>query len=144
MSYTDFATGDLDDLIVYVRSSLSDVPTEYMSDTQILYELVKAKAFVDELSGATSQTVYKGQCIIAVATYYSYVNYTALAERNMGTLPPTAAVRTSALREIAAALLQLISLYPLNSDLTIDMDAINNMRGAAIVAVESVLEYVEE
>lgn len=121
MSYTDYTNGSLYDLVGLVRGSLSDVAEEFITDDQIFNDLVKAREFVNAVTGATSETVYKGQCIVAVATYYSYVNYTTLSERNLGTLPPTAQVRIVTLRRIAAGLLQLISIYPLTDDLTLDI-----------------------
>jgi hypothetical protein len=139
MAYTDYSTDSLYDLVPLVRSALSDVSSEYMSDDQILNDLVKAREFCHAVSGSTSETVYMGQCIVAVATYYSYVNYTTLAERNMGTLPPTAQVRISTLRRIAAALLQLIAIYPLTDDLTIDSDQMD-IPVSAITKMYSVLD----
>lgn len=122
MGYTDYdqAVTDVSPLIELVRSSLSDVSSSMITDDQISNDLIKAKYFVETITGSTSDSVYMGQCIVAVATYYSYTNYTTLAERNLGTLPPTAQVRIATLRRIAAAMLQPISLYPLTEELTVD------------------------
>jgi hypothetical protein len=139
MGYTDFATEDVEELIPLVRASLSDIATEFITDDQVTYDLIRAKVFVEAITGSTSDSVYMGQCITAVATYYSYVNYTTLAERDLGTLPPTAQVRISTLRRIAASLLQPISLYPLTEELTLDVDTLN-IPVAAITKMYSVLD----
>lgn len=121
MSYTDYSTASLEALTDLVRGSLSDVSTEFVTDDQILNDLIKAREFCNAVTGSSEETVYMGQCIVAVATYYSYVNYTTLSERNLGTLPPTAQVRIATLRRIAAGLLQMTSLYPLTDDLTLNI-----------------------
>lgn len=139
MGYTDFATADVQGLVPLVRASLSDVATEFITNTQITYDLVRAKVFCEAITGSTSDSVYMGQCITAVATYYSYVNYTTLSERNLGTLPPTAQVRISTLRRIAAALLQPISIYPITDDLTLDIDSLN-IPVAAVCLTPSVFD----
>lgn len=139
MGYTDYDITDVEGLVPLVRASLSDVAEEFITDTQILYDLVRSKAFCEVITGSTSDSVYMGQCIVAVATYYSYVNYTTLAERNMGTLPPTAQVRITTLRRIAVALLQPLSIYPLTDDLTLDIKALN-IPVAAIVLTPTVLD----
>jgi hypothetical protein len=125
MGYTDFDLTEVAELVPMVRGSLSDIPSEQITKKQILYDLLRAKVFVETITGSTSDSVYMGQCIVSVATYYSYVNYTTLAERDLGTLPPTAQVRISTLRRIAAALLQPIAIYPITDDLTLDIDSLN-------------------
>lgn len=139
MAYTDFDTSEVSGLVKTVQYALSDIPSEFISKNQILYDLVRAKVFVEAITGSTSDSVYMGQCIAAVAIYYSYVNYTTLAERNLGTLPPTAQVRITTLRRIATGLLQPISIYPLTADLILDTEALN-IPVAAIGLTPSVLD----
>lgn len=139
MGYTDYNIADISGLVNLVRSSLSDIPAEYITKTQIQNDLIRAKVFCEAITGSTSDSVYMGQCIVAVATYYSYVNYTTLAERNLGTLPPTAEVRIKALRRIAASLLQPASIYPITDDLTLNVEALN-IPVAAVCFTPSVLD----
>jgi hypothetical protein len=138
MAYTDYTTTALEDLVTLVRGSLSDVSTEFVTDDQILNDLVKAREFCNAVTGSSAETVYKGQCIVAVATYYSYVNYTTLSERNLGTLPPTAQVRIATLRRIAAGMLQMTSIYPLTDDLTLNVKLLD-IPVAGIGLMQSVL-----
>jgi len=127
-------------LVPLVRSAISDVPADFLTNTQITNELNKSKAFCDLICVSTTSESYLQNCYVVVATYYSYLNYTALSERNLGTLPPTAAVRLKALRELAASFLQPVSNYPLNSDLTIDSESYKTSMTASIHFTPSVIE----
>lgn len=128
-------------LIPEVRSALSDVPSEFITDTQITNELEKAEAYCNAVVCSGTTESYLSTCIVVVATYYAYVNYTTLSERQLGTLPPTAPVRLKALQTIAASFLQLVSKYPLNNDLTVDTKTRQGRTTAAtIVFTPSVVE----
>jgi len=126
-------------LIPEVRSSLSDVPTEFLTDIQIRNELEKAEAFCLAICVPTISEAYLVHCITVVATYYCYINYTSLSERQLGTLPPTSFIRLNALRQVAVSFLQLVSQYPLTDDLTLDMKSYKESNTAAITFTPSVI-----
>jgi hypothetical protein len=123
-----------------VRSTLSDVPREFLTDKQILVELEKAQAFCDQIAITGTDEEYLAKCYEVLATYYSYINYTTLAERQLGTLPPTSKIRLDALRRVAVAFLQLVSMYPLDEDLLIDTSELRDTQSACIALMPTVLE----
>jgi len=123
-----------------VRSTLSDVPREFLSDAQILIELEKAQAFCDMLVASTTAEAYLAKCYEVLATYYSYINYTTLAERQLGTLPPTSKIRLDALRRVAVSFLQLVSTYPVDENLLIDKSALKDTIVADIALLPTVLD----
>jgi hypothetical protein len=131
---------DLSSLILDVRSNISDIPEEYAGDNQIYRDLKRAKAFVTKIAVADVDEDYLTECYIALATLYTYINYTSMAERQLGTLPPTALVRVQALRKIAAGFLQLISAIPLTEDLTVDMALMAKTPGCGYVNTHSCIE----
>lgn len=130
----------LNSLIQDVRTTLSDVPDEFLSNDQIYVELDKANVFCDEILISTTTDAFREKCVFALATYYAYINYTTLAERQLGTLPPTSKIRLDALRNVALSFLQLKSEYPLSDNLTLDMDSFKQTNSGAIVLCSTVLE----
>lgn len=130
----------LKSLISNVRSALSDVPTEFLTDAQILVELRKSQAFCDAVMLSSTPETYLSQCYTVVATYYSYVNYTTLSERQLGTLPPTSSIRVKALQQIAASFLQVYSAMPITNDLMIDTKSYQQSMTAAVALTPSNLE----
>ncbi len=82
-----------------IRAELADVPPEQLSDETILTELVKAQTFLDPYK--IDDEAFMRQCYVALATYYCYVAYTSLAERELGAVPATTETRLKELRRIA-------------------------------------------
>lgn len=132
---------DLPSLIFDVRAGISDIPGEYATDNQVHRALKLANAFVNKVRDQTidEDDDFLKNCVIVLAIYYAYLGYTSLAERQLGTLPPTAAVRVKALRELAASFLQLISVVPLTEDLLIDSSSYRDTPGIAFGITNSVL-----
>lgn len=131
---------ELKPIIQRVRSTLSDVPREFLTDKQILIELEKAQAFCDMILVDGTSDSYTARCYEVVATYFAYVNYTTLSERQLGTLPPTSKIRLDALRRTAVAFLQLASLYPIDENMLIDKDALRESFCAGIELTTTVLD----
>lgn len=131
---------ELRPIVKKVRSTLSDVPREFLTDAQILIELEKAQAFCDQIASTDTTEAYLAKCYEVLATYYSYINYTTLSERQLGTLPPTSKIRLDALRMVAVAFLQLVSTYPLSDELLIDKAALKDTIVADIALMPTVLD----
>jgi len=131
---------ELRPLISRVRSTLSDVPREFLTDRQILIELEKAKEFCDMVLNTDVTDSFRGKCYEVVATYYAYTNYTSLSERQLGTLPPTSKVRLDALRQIATSFLQLASAYPIDDNMMIDVSQLRESYCSDIVLIPTVLD----
>jgi hypothetical protein len=125
-------TIDLNQLVIPVRGTLSDVPADYLTDDQLYDEVDKAYVFCNKVIESGTSESYISKCIVTLAAYYAYINYTSLSERQLGTLPPTSAIRLKALKGVAASFLQLVSIYPLTDDLTIDKDRITNPAGITL------------
>ncbi len=133
----------LSELILHVRAALSDVPTNMVDDAQVYHDIKKANEYVRRLVPAdtiTAEESYVSSCIVNVAAYYSYVNYTSLAEIQQGTLPPTALIRINALREIALAFLTPITPFKLNSDLSIDESQLAHTPAIAYGIIKTALD----
>lgn len=133
-------TINLNSLISNVRSTLSDVPEEFLTDTQLYVELDKANAYCNAIVQEDTTEAYLTKCIEVVATFYSYINYTTLSERQLGTLPPTSKIRLDALRNVAVSFLQLVSKYPLNDNLTIDMESLKESTCGQVSLTITVLD----
>lgn len=130
----------LSSLIPRVRSTLSDVPVEFLTNKQILYELEKAQVYCDYITDDDVTEAYLSKCYEVLATYYSYINYTTLSERQLGTLPPTSKIRLDALRTVAAGFLQLVSKFPMNNDLTVNLDSMNDSYVSSLSMTPTVLD----
>ena len=131
---------DLRPIISRVRSTLSDVPREFLTDKQIMIELEKAQAFCDAILVEGTTDNFTAMCYEVVSAYYAYINYTTLSERQLGTLPPTSKIRLDALRRTAVSFLQLASSYPIDENMLIDKDTLRESYCAGIELTTTVLD----
>lgn len=132
---------DLDELAPLVRSSLSDIPNSFLTDDQLTNELDKANVFCNAIVAEDTAESYLEKCIVVVATYYAYVNYTSLAEKQIGTLPPSSAIRVKELRTIAVSFLSFVSAVPITSDLLMDTEKLNNSRISVLALTPTDTDY---
>lgn len=130
---------DLPSLIFDVRNSLSDIPVDFATDGQVYTDIRRAYAFIKKIAPDETEDDFFKWSVVSLSTYYTYLNWTSMAEKQLGALPPTAAVRLTALRGVALGFLQLISIYPLTPELTVDKSAMSG-QGLGISLVTSVLE----
>ncbi len=125
---------DLSFLISRVREKLSDVPIDYDDDALVLNDLNDAREFVYMIAMADDGTNPRYQiqidnCTVNLAAFKNYLTYTSIAERRLGEMPTSALVKLDALRKNARACLSLISKYPLDEDLSVDLSEI---KGGAV------------
>ncbi len=111
---------DLQSLILDVRSGISDLPEDFASDVQIYKDLKEADAFVTAVARSDVDSNLKMLSIVRLCRYYTYLNYTSLAEATLGTMPTTAPIKLEAYRQGALSFLRLITAYPLTDDLQVD------------------------
>ena len=116
------ADNDYEYLISEVRLAISDLPSQWCSSPQITSLIKKAKSFVllIKRDDVTDMTIIN-QCIVALATYWTYVDYLANTSNRQGTLPEAAPAMLASYKETAIAFLTLISKYPLGEDLIPDV-----------------------
>ena len=116
------ADDDYDSLASEVRLAISDLPSQWCNPSQINFLLKKARAFIalikrDDITDAS----VINQCVVALTTYWTYVDYLANASNRQGSLPEAAPAMLSSYKETAIAFLTLISKYPLGDDLIPDV-----------------------
>ena len=116
------ANDDFTGLATEVRLAISDLPSQWCTPSQIDFTLKKANSFISLIKrdDVTDQGVINS-CIIALTTYWTYVNYLANASNRDGTLPEAAPAMIASYKETAIAFLTLISKYPLGDDLIPDV-----------------------
>jgi hypothetical protein len=100
-----------------VRRDLSEVTPDLLSDESIVQQLERAEQVIAPWALDADDELLK-KCTVALASYFSYVVYTSLAERAHGSVPTTSVIRIKELKHIAYLLLRQI--MPINSDLSID------------------------
>lgn len=132
---------DLYELIPKVRSALSDIPTNFITDDSVYDELEKSQAFCNMIVDPSCTEPYLIKCIVVLATYYAYVNYTTLSERQIGTVTPAAKIRVDALKAIALSFLQQVSMERLDENLVVDLDDQFRSRTVAMVSTPTVVDY---
>lgn len=122
----------LSTLIDRVRNNLADVPEE-MLNTIIVYESLKrANTVISKLVMADAADLpYQKECIVALATLYSYQSYTALAARRLGNVPESAEATKATYQAIARSLIHPVADTPLKADLTVDDAWISRLRVCA-------------
>lgn len=118
----------LHNFIPNVRQSLGGLPYEILTDAQIWAELKRAWAFVENINESENVSLVK-KATIALAIYYTYVNYSSLAEDRVGSLPTAAVPKYVVFRDIALSYLRMITSMPLNDKLVVDIELMRRDRG---------------
>lgn len=112
---------ELSELILDVQVTLSDLPDSYATDEQIFSDLITAKEYIDSIKSTTfSDEGFEKKAIARLGAYFTYINYTSLAERQMGTIPATALIKIDTLRRIALAFIRQMTSLTIADDLSID------------------------
>jgi hypothetical protein len=130
----------LSESILPVRGEVSDIPEVYITDIQIYRMLKSAKIFIDkvmapDLPEETLKSIYE-----AMGAYYTYVNWTGIAEKTMGTAPSMSFFRVSVLREKVLQLMGEDLIIPLNDNLTINYKRFQNVGAIAYSLTTSAVD----
>jgi len=106
----------------YIRNELNDVPEEYVSDEVLLRALTKAERFVNTVvdQSSISDSLYE-ECLLSLATYYTYLNYTSVVARGLRSVPEFMETRVNELKEIALSFLRLAGV-PIDDNFNINID----------------------
>jgi len=112
---------NLASLILRVQSVLSDVPASYITDEQLYIDLKTAKVYLDSIKRVDySNDSFEEETLVRLGAYFSYSNYTSLAERQLGTVPTTTDIKLQTLRRMALAFMRQMSDFQINDDLSVD------------------------
>ncbi|MFA5715487.1 MAG: hypothetical protein WC998_07095 [Candidatus Paceibacterota bacterium] len=112
---------NLAECILDVQLGLADIPVEYVSDEQIFNDLQTSQIFIDNIKSSTfSDETFEERTIIKLATYFTYINYTSLVERQLGTAPTVSLIKLDILRRMALSFLRQMTNFKINDDLSID------------------------
>lgn len=122
---------DLALLILEVQISLSDIPSNYMTDEQIYDSLKMSQTYIDSIKDSSIDETLETKAIRALATYFSYVNYTSLVERTRGEVSQASAIKLGALQRIAVTFLRRITTLPIKDDTTVDQSKKGRLPAAA-------------
>lgn len=133
-------TIELSESILPTRGLLSDIPEEYAADITVYRDLKRAKLFVDQVLEANLnedllKTIYE-----AVGAYYTYVNWTGIAEQRVGTIPAMSFFRVAVLREQALQLMGENLIVPITDNLTIDYKRFSKMKAISTTLTKSVVD----
>lgn len=110
----------LDTLIDEIRDNIADLDFSLCDDKLIYNSLKDSYEFIQMITDSTiTEEKYIRRCLIRLASYDSYRNWTSLAEVGDGTMPETSSLHLSTLLMKAYACLSLISTVPLNEDLSL-------------------------
>jgi hypothetical protein len=136
-------TIELSESIFPTRGFLSDIPEEYATDLQIYRDLKRAKKFVDQILVTGLDESLLTSIYEAVGAYYTYVNWTGIAEQRVGTIPALSFFRVAVLREQALQLMAENVIVPISDNLTIDYKRFSKMRPSATTVPPSLLDDSE-
>ena len=108
-------------LLFNVRRELSDVPEDHADDAIIYQMTVQANDFCSEVIDVASEDEsYIEHCVITLAAYFVYLNYTSLTERQLGTIPPTTVIRLNELRRKAYVFISKVTIETIDEYFNID------------------------
>ena len=116
----------LEKLIDRVRDNFSDISDSLIDTFAIKHNLEKARDYIGQICDIDDVTdTYLEHAYVALATYYSYITYTGMTDKRLGTMPEMSVVKLKYLNAVAVAFLKPISSYNINDDLTIDDGEVN-------------------
>lgn len=116
---------DLSTLLFDVRREVSDIPEEYIDDMQVFQCVDQANELINKIIDTTDTTiedVYKEHCIVILAAYYAYVNYTSLAEKRLGQLPTSMSIKVNEMKKKAWTFVSKISDSTIDSNFNVKSD----------------------
>lgn len=126
-------------LIFDVRRELADIPEDHAADEVIYQQIDHGWEYIQVIADVPNEDEdYISHCLIILGAYFTYLEYTSLAERNLGELPSGSKTKIDALRHKAWIFLSKISIVKLNSDLTYDAKAM-----AGIPNVVNITENIQ-
>jgi hypothetical protein len=131
---------DLSSLVLRVRNNLSDIPLSYIDDSAVLNDLRRADDFVELIKRPEADEDKVKTGVEFLASYYSYMTWTTLSEKELGQIPYSTIQKALHLRSMARSYLQLISKFPLTEDLTVDLSKIDT-KVPAFKLSGSIVEY---
>lgn len=132
-------TIELSTLIYNVRNELSSIPDDLITSEQIYGEIVKANLYINYiLDSEFDNDDILAQAIVALASYYSYVNYTALVSLKLDDVPAYVYQREKVLKNIALTFLKLLTKYPLDNDLMINEKLLEKIGAITYVNTTSI------
>lgn len=137
------SSSDLHLYIYLVREGLSELPDDFASDEQIYRDLKLAYSYINSVISPTfaadsDNEQFWQDAIVALATYFSYVNYTSLAERQFGDVPITATIRANLLKRIALSFIRMMSDNPIDDNLSIDTNRLDKIHAVGIGMVSNI------
>lgn len=132
---------DLHNLIPQVRDTLGSLPYEYLEDHQIWAEVKRANMFVNYINESSNAKLIE-KAILSLASFYTYINYSSLAEPRLGNVPHAYDPKYSVLRDIALSFLRMITSLPLNDKLVVDIDLMRRDKGVGGTIMGSALNVV--
>ena len=110
----------LEPLIQEIRDALSDSPFDLSDDKLLLNALKDSYDYIRMVVDEDLQPeMFVRRCLIRLATYEAYRNYTGLASVQDNTVPETAGLQLSSLLMKAYACLTMIAKVPINEDLSL-------------------------
>lgn len=116
---------DLSSILDNVIENLHDIKPEYLDPSNVRNDIRRAYNFVKLVVPSDVSDADLLNAVEAVATFYSYMTWTTLVEKEVGFLPASDMNKAAVLRSIAKGVLQPITSLPIRDDLTLDNEALS-------------------
>ena len=118
-------TVELSSLIHNTRLELSDIPEDHASDEIVYQSLSQAVAYIGKICDITDVAdSYLSHCYVCLAAYYTYLNYTSLAEKKFGVSEAINYVRLGALKDKAITFINFISTFKIDANLNVSANSL--------------------
>jgi len=137
-------------LVFKVRNKLNQVNIAYIDDIivyQYLQESYDHIRMICDLLGVSIGDFenYKlERCIVNLATFQSYRNYTKLADRQLNTEPTSSAIQTTYDNTDAQTCLTLLFGVPITNELVPDLAAMNTLPTSGTMSRSALDLWVEK
>jgi hypothetical protein len=112
----------LDDIRPKVRLELSDLPSDFASDSLVDQQVGEADSFLAAIRGDSVDDMAYELTVIALGSYFVYLAYTSLSEAQLGQLPPTASVRLRELKQKARMFINAFFDVDVDEQLNVNRD----------------------
>ena len=128
-------------LLSRVRSSVAEITVDNMDDLTMFRDLQKAATYVAELTDSNATSDEIDTAVVCLGAYYAHQTYTLLSARQLGTIDEGVIIRSKELKNVARAMLTMVSGERIDSSLIVDQERYARLGGIAFATAPTILKH---
>lgn len=130
---------ELSTLISEVRHDLAGMTPDLMEDETILPKIKRAYVYINNIIDPTfNDDEFYREGLIALSTYFTYVDLVSLQMVNLETAPPFSWQQNAILKSTALAYIRQMTRLPIKDDLSVDYTQIAKMKVSSVALTQNI------